>query len=252
MSSSAMVPSGRSSRVRMLVPTMTAWPAASSMTMWWARPRDRLLAALQVRQLGDDVAHRAAGDEQASLLAQEVGGTLLEGVDGRVVTEHVVAHLGGGHRAPHRLGRLRDGVAAQVDETVGHGRASIGRGPVASPAPWPTSPADSPAPRAAVCPAGERPHGRSRRPPPVPASGPASGTGSASRCCKRGPGGASTSSIPALDPASTFGGIRTALDLLDALAPFAPRRRIISRAVVSPAVAASFSDWTMLPGRGRG
>jgi O-antigen biosynthesis protein len=53
--------------------------------------------------------------------------------------------------------------------------------------------------------------------------------------------------IPALDPASTFGGIRTALDLLEALAPYAPRRRIISRAAVSPEVAASFGDWTMVP-----
>ena len=34
----SIVPSGRSSSERMLVPTMTAWPAASSMTRWCSRP----------------------------------------------------------------------------------------------------------------------------------------------------------------------------------------------------------------------
>ena len=55
---------------------------------------DRLLTAREVGHLGDEVAHRAAGHEQAGLLAEQLGRALLEGVDGRVVTEHVVAELG--------------------------------------------------------------------------------------------------------------------------------------------------------------
>jgi len=52
--------------------------------------------------------------------------------------------------------------------------------------------------------------------------------------------------IPALDAASTFGGIRTALDLLEALGPAAPRQRIISRRPLAPDVAASFPGLSQL------
>ena len=82
---------------------------------------DRLLAAAEVRHLGDEVAHRARGDEQAGLLAEQLGGPLLERVDGGVVPEDVVADLGVGHRPAHRRRRVGDRVAAQVD--AGHGRA---------------------------------------------------------------------------------------------------------------------------------
>ena len=40
---------------------------------------DGLLAAGEVRHLGDEVAHRAARDEEAGLLAEELGGAFLEG-----------------------------------------------------------------------------------------------------------------------------------------------------------------------------
>ena len=63
------------------------------------------------------------GDEQAGFLAEQLGRALLEGVDGRVVAEDVVADLGLGHRPAHPGGGLGDGVAAQVDP--GHGRPSI-------------------------------------------------------------------------------------------------------------------------------
>ena len=76
---------------------------------------DGLLAAAEVGHLGDEVAHRPRGDEQAGLLAEQLGGALLEGVDRRVVAEDVVADLGLGHRPAHRRGRVGDGVAAQVD-----------------------------------------------------------------------------------------------------------------------------------------
>jgi hypothetical protein len=77
-----------------------------------------------VGHLGDQVAHRARRDEDAGFLAEQLGRTLFEGVDGRVVAEHVVADLGLGHRPPHRRGGLRYGVAAQVDP--GHGRRVYG------------------------------------------------------------------------------------------------------------------------------
>ena len=80
---------------------------------------DRLLAAREVGHLGDQVAHRPRRDEQAGFLAEQLRRALLEGVDGRVVAEDVVADLGLGHRPPHRRGGLGDGVAAQVDP--GHG-----------------------------------------------------------------------------------------------------------------------------------
>ena len=85
----------------MLVPTMTAWPAASSMTMWCSRPAIVSWPRAEVGHLGDEVAHRAGGDEQAGLLAEQLRGAFLEGVDRRVVAEDVVADLGVGHRAAH-------------------------------------------------------------------------------------------------------------------------------------------------------
>ena len=66
--------------------------------------------------------------EQAGLLAEQLGGPLLERVDGRVVAEDVVADLGLGHRPAHLGGRLGDGVGAEVDEAVGHGRRVYGAG----------------------------------------------------------------------------------------------------------------------------
>ena len=76
---------------------------------------DRLLPAGQVGQLGDEVALGAGGHEQPGLLAQQVGGALLEGDHRRVVAEHVVADLGRRHRPAHRVGRPGHGVGAQVD-----------------------------------------------------------------------------------------------------------------------------------------
>ena len=58
-----------------------------------------------VRHVRHEVAHRAAGDEQAGLLAGQLGGALLERDDRRVVAEDVVADLGVGHRATHLAAR---------------------------------------------------------------------------------------------------------------------------------------------------
>ena len=77
--------------------------------------RDRLLAAAEMGELGDDIAHRPRGHEQPGLLAEQLGGARLERNDRRVVAEHVVADFGLGHRAAHGRTGLRDGVAAEVD-----------------------------------------------------------------------------------------------------------------------------------------
>ncbi len=93
-----------------------------------ARCRDRLLAPGEVGQLGDEVALGPARHEQAGFLAEQLGRPLLERVDRGIVAEHVVADLGCGHRPTHLVGRLRDGVRAQIDPV--HGGPSIGRRPV--------------------------------------------------------------------------------------------------------------------------
>ena len=73
---------------------------------------DDLLAAAEVGHHGREIAHRPARDEEAGLLAEELRGALLEGDDGRVVSEDIVADLGLGHRSAHGVGRARNGVAA--------------------------------------------------------------------------------------------------------------------------------------------
>jgi hypothetical protein len=79
---------------------------------------DVLVAAAAVAHDADEVALRAAGDEERRLLAEQRGDPLLQRVDGRVVAEHVVADLGGGHRGTHRRRRPRHRVAAQIDHSV--------------------------------------------------------------------------------------------------------------------------------------
>ena len=86
------------------------------------RAGDHLLAAAEVGHHRREVAHRAARDEQAGLLAEQLRGALLEGDDGRVVAEDVVADLGLGHRPAHGVGGPRDGVAAEVDGSFRHRR----------------------------------------------------------------------------------------------------------------------------------
>ncbi len=95
----------------------------------------------------DLVAHGARRYVEPGLFAEELGGVVLQGDDGRVVAQHVVADRGFGHGAPHLGRRARDGVAAQVDRpcVVSH-RFSP---PPWSPAARPTSHDMSPRPAAA-------------------------------------------------------------------------------------------------------
>ena len=63
------------------------------------------------------VAHRARGHEYGRFLADDLGRTLLEGVDRRIFTEYVVTDLGPVHGLAHFRGRLRDRVTAQIDRS---------------------------------------------------------------------------------------------------------------------------------------
>ena len=77
--------------------------------------QEDLVAAARERAHGRLVAHRAGGEVEAGLLAEQAGGVLLQADDRGVVAEHVVADLGLEHGAAHLRRRTRDGVAAQVD-----------------------------------------------------------------------------------------------------------------------------------------
>ncbi len=79
---------------------------------------DDLAAARDVGHEPDEIAHRAARDQQRGLGAEEFGGSLLELADGRVLAEDVVADLGRGHRAAHGRGGECDGVRPEVDHAV--------------------------------------------------------------------------------------------------------------------------------------
>jgi len=77
--------------------------------------QDHLIAALRVREQGDLVPHGAGGDEEGGLFAHDRGAAFFERVDGRVLPQHVIPHLGAGHRLAHLGGGLRYGVGSQVD-----------------------------------------------------------------------------------------------------------------------------------------
>ena len=86
------------------------------------RAGDDLLATAEMGHHRREIAHRPARDEEAGLLAEELRGAFLEGDDGRVVAEDVVAEFGLGHRPAHGVGGPRNGVAAEVDRSVRHRR----------------------------------------------------------------------------------------------------------------------------------
>ena len=76
---------------------------------------EQLIAGLGMNADGDLVGHRARGDEEGGLLAEQLGHLAFQGDDRGVLAVDVVADLGLGHRPSHRGGRFRDGVGAKVD-----------------------------------------------------------------------------------------------------------------------------------------
>src|SRR5215469_12451422 len=64
------------------------------------------------------VTHRARRQVERRLTAGQLSGPILQSVDRRVVAVPVVAHLRCGHRLPHLLRWLGDGVGAEVNAGV--------------------------------------------------------------------------------------------------------------------------------------
>jgi hypothetical protein len=73
---------------------------------------------------GGLIRHRAAGEEQAPLLAEERGHLRLEAANRGIAVEDVVADFCFRHRSAHGGGRAGDGVGAEIDDGRGtvHGQ----------------------------------------------------------------------------------------------------------------------------------
>jgi hypothetical protein len=61
---------------------------------------------------GDFVRHRAAGHEKGGFVPQHFGSHLLQAIDGRVFTEHIIAHFRFCHRPTHFRRGLRHGIGS--------------------------------------------------------------------------------------------------------------------------------------------
>ena len=81
---------------------------------------DDLVTRVGMAEQGAEVAHRPAWNEERRPLADHLGSTFLQPVDGGVFVPDIVADFGGGHRPTHRLGRERKGIAAQLDDPLHH------------------------------------------------------------------------------------------------------------------------------------
>ena len=84
-----------------------------------ARAEHRLGAARAVHEHRDQVAHRAAGDQQGGFLAHRVRRHRLEPIDGGILAVNVVAQLGARDSLAHFGRRQGDGVATEIDHVVG-------------------------------------------------------------------------------------------------------------------------------------
>ena len=79
-------------------------------------PHDHLVATAAPGQRCDQIAHRPACRQQTRFLTHQVGGALLQGVDGRVFAKHIIANLGGGHCTAHLIGGVGNGITPQVNQ----------------------------------------------------------------------------------------------------------------------------------------
>ena len=81
---------------------------------------EKFIAASAVRHQGRQIALRPGREEQRARKPEALGNDRLQAIDGRIVSVHVIAHFGSGHRRSHARGGLRDRVAAQID-SMRHG-----------------------------------------------------------------------------------------------------------------------------------
>ena len=77
--------------------------------------RDQLAPALALAVERDLVGHGRGRQEQRLLLPEQLGGTTLQLVDGRVFAQLLVPHLCGSHHGTHLRRRDRRRVRAKVD-----------------------------------------------------------------------------------------------------------------------------------------
>ena len=118
--SAVNVPSSLSSGLT-IAPVRAAGLPDSAMIGCAERCRIDLVAARpDVQPQADVVAHRPRRQEHRGLVAEEGRDALAQLGDRRVQEVLLVAHLGGGHDAPHLLGRTCLCVGAEVDD--GHVR----------------------------------------------------------------------------------------------------------------------------------
>ena len=95
-------------RAARLVPGRVAFAADHHLV---ARPRQHAQ--------GDLVRHRARGQPERCLLAEQLGQAVLQAIGERVFAVLIVAHRCACHGFAHRRCRPGDGVGAQVDRVVG-------------------------------------------------------------------------------------------------------------------------------------
>ncbi len=118
---------GPGSPVRNVMPDRTADVISSVLATCAPDRRGHQMAGpVHVQPDADLVGHRAGRHVERGLLAGDLGGALLQPVDGRIVAEPVVADLGVGHGPAHGGGGRGDGVRTEIDAVGSHSRVSIG------------------------------------------------------------------------------------------------------------------------------
>ena len=73
--------------------------------------------------LGSDrrlVGHGSGGHETGCLLAKQLGASILERNDARIVAKYIIAQGGGHHGLSHSCRGLGDGVTAEIDCGIWH------------------------------------------------------------------------------------------------------------------------------------
>jgi hypothetical protein len=79
-----------------------------------------LVAMAAMHHHRDQIAHCAGGQEQPARFPEESGDALAQGIDARILAGLLVADGSGRHGSAHTGARLRFGIAAQLDDLLGH------------------------------------------------------------------------------------------------------------------------------------